>query len=68
MASTNRPQYSKFNWPAHCEGKRAAHNGESHHNNPYDPDFQPKDFKRWNDGYNYVVQILLQNNHLEVTQ
>lgn len=57
----NRARYSKFNWPAHCEGKAAASRGECHHNNPYDPDYQAKDFKRWNDGHAHVVEMLTPN-------
>lgn len=66
IGSNSAPRYSKFNWPAHCEGKAAASRGEPHHNNPYDPDYQSKDFKRWNDGHAYVVEMLTQNMQLAV--
>ena len=66
MTSNRQPRYSKFNHPAHCEGKAAAHNGECHHNNPYDPDGQPRQFRQWSAGYQHVIEAFAQNIHFTV--
>jgi hypothetical protein len=58
MILSNRPRFTKFNWPAHCEGKGAAMQGEMRDSNPYDSKYQSKDYQRWNEGFDYVTETL----------